>query len=168
PLPVRTRLRRRWDVEGPLATVLDAPDVLWSGRIAVNPVHRIAPDGAWQVFEDRTASHPSTGARLEVTGDDSVRLSVPLSGTWVDIDLTLPVTTRDGGTPVVTTEAAAAAMRTVLAVAGGFEDAAGPASLVENGTARVVAQWDPERVADHTGVTAVLPAPLAPGSSTVP
>ena len=33
---------------------------------------------------------------------------------------------------------------------------------------RVVAHWDPERVADHTGVTAVLPSPLAPGSSIVP
>ncbi|MDM2561104.1 DUF1729 domain-containing protein, partial [Mycobacteroides abscessus] len=177
PLPVRSRLRRRWDVEGPLATVLDAPDVLWSGRIAVNPVHRIAPDGAWQVFEDRTASHPSTGARLEVIGaagsatsseaDGIVRLSVPLSGTWVDIDLTLPTTTRDGGTPVVTTEAASAAMRTVLAVAGGADTPEG-LPPVENGTARVVAHWDPERVADHTGVTAVLPAPLAPGSSVVP
>ncbi|CPZ40923.1 Probable fatty acid synthase Fas [Mycobacteroides abscessus] len=177
PLPVRSRLRRRWDVEGPLATVLDAPDVLWSGRIAVNPVHRIAPDGAWQVFEDRTASHPSTGARLEVIGaagsatsseaDGIVRLSVPLSGTWVDIDLTLPTTTRDGGTPVVTTEAASAAMRTVLAVAGGADTPEG-LPPVENGIARVVAHWDPERVADHTGVTAVLPAPLAPGSSIVP
>ncbi|CPZ47975.1 Probable fatty acid synthase Fas [Mycobacteroides abscessus] len=177
PLPVRSRLRRRWDVEGPLATVLDAPDVLWSGRIAVNPVHRIAPDGAWQVFEDRTASHPSTGARLEVIGaagsatsseaDGIVRLSVPLSGTWVDIDLTLPATTRDGGTPVVTTEAASAAMRTVLAVAGGADTPEG-LPPVENGIARVVAHWDPERVADHTGVTAVLPAPLAPGSSVVP
>ncbi|MDM2116306.1 DUF1729 domain-containing protein, partial [Mycobacteroides abscessus] len=177
PLPVRSRLRRRWDVEGPLATVLDAPDVLWSGRIAVNPVHRIAPDGAWQVFEDRTASHPSTGARLEVIGaagsatsseaDGIVRLSVPLSGTWVDIDLTLPTTTRDGGTPVVTTEAASAAMRTVLAVAGGADTPEG-LPPVENGIARVVAHWDPERVADHTGVTAVLPAPLAPGSSVVP
>ncbi|WP_052622154.1 fatty acid synthase subunit beta domain-containing protein, partial [Mycobacteroides abscessus] len=177
PLPVRSRLRRRWDVEGPLATALDAPDVLWSGRIAVNPVHRIAPDGAWQVFEDRTASHPSTGARLEVIGaagsatsseaDGIVRLSVPLSGTWVDIDLTLPTTTRDGGTPVVTTEAASAAMRTVLAVAGGADSPEG-LPPVENGIARVVAHWDPERVADHTGVTAVLPAPLAPGSSVVP
>lgn len=116
-------------------------------------------------------------ARLEVIGaagsatsseaDGIVRLSVPLSGTWVDIDLTLPATTRDGGTPVVTTEAASAAMRTVLAVAGGADTPEG-LPPVENGIARVVAHWDPERVADHTGVTAVLPAPLAPGSSVVP
>ena len=38
----RAAARRATDVTGPLAVVLDAPDVLWAGRTATNPVHRIA------------------------------------------------------------------------------------------------------------------------------
>ncbi|PQM45771.1 hypothetical protein C1Y40_04063 [Mycobacterium talmoniae] len=112
PQPVTARRQGRTDVTGPLSIVLDAPDVLWAGRTATNPVHRIAAPDQWQVHENRTASHPSTGARLELDGEDVV-LSVPLSGTWIDIRLTLPAVTVDGGTPVVRTEDAAAAMRAV-------------------------------------------------------
>ena len=39
--PSIARRHGRTDVTGPLAVVLDAPDVLWAGRIATNPVHRI-------------------------------------------------------------------------------------------------------------------------------
>ena len=42
PEPVISRRRLRTDVTGPLAVLLDAPDVLWAGRTATNPVHRIA------------------------------------------------------------------------------------------------------------------------------
>ena len=72
----RARLRGvpppgRTDVTGPLAVVLDAPDVLWAGRTATNPVHRIGAPREWQVTspENLSATHPSTGARLEVGGD---------------------------------------------------------------------------------------------------
>ncbi len=187
PVPVAARRRGRTDVTGPLAVLLDAPDVLWAGRTATNPVHRIADPPEWQVHENRpagwghlprageseatggctSATHPSTGARIEVAGDEAIVLSVPLSGTWIDIPFTLNDTIRDGGAPVVSTDDAATAMRAVLAIAAGVD---GPESLppVHDGTAKVSVIWNPEEVADHTGVTATLGAPLAPGLSVVP
>ena len=58
-------------------------------------------------------------------------------------------------------------MRSVLAIAAGAD---GPDALprVHNGTATVTVPWDPERVADHTGVTAIFGEPLAPTLTTVP
>ncbi|MBV9639236.1 MAG: DUF1729 domain-containing protein [Mycobacteriaceae bacterium] len=167
PVPVVSRRLGRSDVTGPLAVVLDAPDVLWAGRTATNPAHRIADPAEWQVNENRSATSASTGARLEVVDDDAVVLSVPLSGTWIDIRFTLTDVIRDGGAPVVSVDDAAAAMRSVLAIAGGVD---GPESLptVHNRTAKVSVIWNPEEVADHTGVTATLGAPLAPGLSVVP
>ncbi|GFG75256.1 type I polyketide synthase [Mycobacterium botniense] len=167
PEPVTSRRLGRADVTGPLAIVLDAPDVLWAGRTTTNPVHRIADPGDWQVHENRTATHSSTGARLQVRSAEQVLLSVPVSGTWVEIPITLPANTIDGGIPVVSTPDAATAMRSVLAIAAGVDN---PAALpeVHEGTATVTVQWNPERVADHTGVTATFGEPLAPGLSTVP
>ena len=49
PAAVVTRRQARNDVTGPLAVVLDAPDVLWAGRTAINPVHRIGEPAKWQV-----------------------------------------------------------------------------------------------------------------------
>ena len=170
PAQVISRRQFRTDVTGPLAVVLDAPDVLWAGRTATNPVHRIAAPADWQVNENRTATNHATGARLEVAGEHVV-LSVPLSGTWIDIKYTLPATTVDGGAPVITTEDASAAMRSVLAIAAGVD---GPDALPEvrseDGTATttVTVDWDPERVADHTGVTATFGSPLAPTLTVVP
>ncbi|OBI30669.1 type I polyketide synthase [Mycobacterium sp. E2238] len=169
PRPVASRRLGRPDVTGPLAVVLDAPDVQWAGRTAINPVHRIADPADWLVHdgpESRRATHSFTGARLEVDGDRVV-LSVPVSGIWIDIPFTLPPNTIDGGTPVVSTEDAATAMRAVLAIAAGVD---GPEFLpaVVDGTATVAIDWDPERVADHTGVTATFGEPLAPGLTTVP
>jgi fatty acid synthase len=169
PQPVTSRRVGRTDVAGPLAVVLDAPDVLWTGRTVTNPVHRIADPSQWQIHDgadEPRATHSSTGARLHIEGDQVV-LSVPVSGTWVDIPFTLPPNTIDGGTPVVSMEDATAAMRRVLAVAAGAD---GPEALppVHDGTATVTVDWDPERVADHTGVTATFGEPLAPGLSTVP
>ncbi|UXA05443.1 DUF1729 domain-containing protein [Mycobacterium sp. SMC-2] len=169
PRAVASRRLGRPDVTGPLAVVLDAPDVRWAGRTATNPVHRIADPGDWLVHdgpESRRATNSFTGARLEVDGDRVV-LSVPVSGTWIDIPFTLPANTMDGGTPVVSTEDAATAMRAVLAIAAGVD---GPEFLpaVVDGTATVTVNWDPERVADHTGVTATFGEPLAPGLTTVP
>ncbi|WP_102142350.1 type I polyketide synthase [Mycobacterium hubeiense] len=179
PQPVFSRRQGRTDVTGPLAVVLDAPDVLWAGRTATNPVHRIAEPGDWQVNENRPegkseatreftrATHASTGARLEVADDSHVVLSVPLSGTWIEIRFTLTDVIRSGGAPVVSVEDASAAMRAVLAIAAGVD---GPDALpaVHDGTATVTVPWDPEQVADHTGVTATFGAPLAPTLSVVP
>ncbi|MBV8786912.1 MAG: DUF1729 domain-containing protein, partial [Mycobacterium sp.] len=169
PRAVTSRRLGRLDVTGPLAVVLDAPDVQWAGRTATNPVHRIADPSDWLVHdgpESRRATHSSTGARLHAEGN-RVILSVPLSGTWVDIPFTLPANTVDGGTPAVSTEDAATAMRAVLAIAAGVD---GPDMLpaVTDGTATVTVAWDPERVADHTGVTATFGEPLAPSLTTVP
>lgn len=169
PRPVISRREGRTDVTGPLAVLLDAPDVLWAGRTAVNPVHRIAAPADWQVRDEgRTATHASTGARLDVTDDSHVTLSVPLSGTWIEIRFTLTDVIRTGGAPLVTTEDAATAMRAVLAIAAGVEE--GPSGLppVQDGAATVTVTWDPELVADHTGVTATFGAPLAPTLTVVP
>jgi fatty acid synthase len=169
PRAVTSRRRGRADVTGPLAVMLDAPDVQWAGRTTTNPVHRIADPGDWLVHdgpESQRATHSSTGARLEVNGD-GVMLSVPVSGAWVDIPFRLPANTIDGGTPVVSTEDATTAMRAVLAIAAGVD---GPDFLpaVTDGTATLTVDWDPERVADHTGVTATFGEPLAPSLTTVP
>ena len=175
PLAVMSRRHGRVDVTGPLGAVLDAPDVLWAGRLTTNPVHRIGSPDGWQVHrnpghENISATNPSTGARLEVVGE-TVVLSVPLSDTWVDIPFTLPSSTADGGAPVVSTEDASTAMRSVLAIAAGV---GGPDDLAEvvvgDGTQRttVTVEWDPERVADHTGITATFGAPLAPTLTVVP
>jgi fatty acid synthase len=175
PKAVRSRRLGRPDVTGPLAVVLDAPDVLWAGRTTTNPVHRIADPADWLVHdgsEGQRATHSSTGARLHVksdrgAGDEQVVLSVPVSGVWIDIPFTLHANTIDGGAPVVSTEDAAGAMRAVLAIAAGVD---GPEFLpqVSDGSAVVTVDWDPERVADHTGVTATFGERLAPSLTTVP
>ncbi len=180
PVSVVSRRQARADVTGPLAVVLDSPDVSWAGRTAINPVHRIGEPGEWQVHENRvpegrseatgdstTATHPSTGARLELAGDSSVTLSVPLSEVWITIRFTLPDCTVDGGMPVVTTEDASAAMRAVLAIAANVD---GPEALpaVKDDATTVTVSWDPEEVADHTGVTATFDGSLAPGLTLVP
>jgi fatty acid synthase, bacteria type len=177
PQPVVARRQDRADVLGPLAIVLDAPDVLWAGRATTNPVHRIADPGEWQVHHsshegagDPRATHSSTGARLlavKVEGADQVVLSVPVSGAWVDIRFTLPACTVNGGMPVIRNKDAIEAMRSVLAIAAGVD---GPDALprVHNGTATLTVAWNPELVADHTGVTATFGEPLAPGVTTVP
>jgi fatty acid synthase len=169
PTAVTARRQHRSDVRGPLATVLDAPDVLWAGRAATNPVHRIADPRDWQVHDgadEPRATHSSTGARLHTDGDQVV-LSVPIVGVWIDIRFSLPASTIDGGMPVVRTKDAIEAMRSVLAIAAGADS---PETLprVHNGTAIVNVHWDPELVADHTGVTAIFGEPLAPTLTTVP
>ena len=172
PQQVASRRQGRTDVAGPLAVVLDSPDVLWAGRLAVNPVHRIAEPAQWQVRDGLdpskgTAAHPSTGARLNVTAEDRVTLSVPLSGTWIDIEFTITDVVHSGGMPVVSVDDAATAMRSVLAIAAGVD---GPDALppTVDGSAKVTVAWDPEQVADHTGVTATFGAPLAPTLTVVP
>ena len=69
PQAVTSRRLGRPDVTGPLAVVLDAPDVQWAGRTTTNPVHRIADPADWQVHENRSATNSSTGARLQVNAE---------------------------------------------------------------------------------------------------
>ncbi len=167
PQPVMARRRSRNDVAGPLAVVLDAPDVCWAGRLATNPVHRIGGPDDWQVRENCFAAAHSTSAELRVVADDRVVLRVPLSEKWIEIAFTVTGVVRDGGFPLVSVDDASAAMRAVLAIAAGVD---GPESLppVYAGTATATAQWDPAEVADHTGVTATFGAPLAPTRTVVP
>jgi fatty acid synthase len=166
PVAVVSRRQARADVTGPLGVVLDSPNVLWAGRTAINPAHRIGEPGEWQANENRSATHPSTGARLELDGAH-VNLSVPLSDIWITIRFTLPSATVDGGMPVVTTEDASTAMRAVLAIAAGVDGPDALPTVVDDSTT-VTVSWDPEEVADHTGVTATFGAPLAPGLTLVP
>jgi len=145
-----------------------------AGRTAINPVYRIADSADWLVHEGseqrgpdhRRATNSSTGARLQVNGDEQVVLSVPVSGTWVDIPFTLPANTVDGGTrwspPKTPPSPCARCWRsppewTARSSAAGHR---------RDGTLTV--DWDPERVADHTGVTAIFGEPLAPSLTTVP
>ena len=167
PEPVAARRRVRDDVSGPLAVVLDAPDVFWAGRLVTNPVHRIGGPDAWQVYENGTVACHPTSAELHVVAEDRVVLRVPLSGKLIEIAFTVTDAVRDGGLPLVSADDGTAAMRTVLAIAAGVD---GPDSLppVDAGTATVTVQWDPEEVADHTGVTATFGAPLAPTRTVLP
>ena len=171
--PVRTSLAR-WPScstrrtcrgqAGPPSTPCTASVSLASGRCNENRV----PEGRSDATGDSTtATHPSTGARLELAGDSSVTLSVPLSEVWITIRFTLPDCTVDGGMPVVTTEDASAAMRAVLAIAANVD---GPEALpaVKDDATTVTVSWDPEEVADHTGVTATFDGSLAPGLTLVP
>ena len=158
---------RLHDATGPLGIVLECPDVLWAGRTAINPVHRLAPPDDWHVHDSSSATNHSTGARLETVGSASVVLRVPLSGQWIDIAFTVPPEAVDGGAPVVLAADAGAAMRSVLAIAAGVDS---PEALPElsSGSTTARVQWDPELVADHTGVTATFGAPLAATGSIVP
>ncbi len=147
--------------------MLDCPDVLWAGRTAINPVHRLAPPQDWHIHDSSSATNHSTGARLETVGSASVVLRVPLSGQWIDIAFTVPPEAVDGGAPVVLAADAGVAMRSVLAIAAGVDS---PDRLPElsSGSTTARVQWDPELVADHTGVTATFGAPLAATGSVVP
>ncbi len=171
PVAVVSRRQARADVTGPLAVVLDSPDVLWAGRTAINPVHRIGAPGEWQVNDvpgKPSATHPSTGARLELAGDGFVTLSVPLSDIWIDHPLHAAVLhgrrrhadrhasrtrptrcARCWPSPQVSTDRIRFRRWTTTPRRSPFE-------------------WDPEKVADHTGVTATFGAPLAPGLTLVP
>ena len=164
---VVTRRQARADVTGPLAVVLDAPDVLWAGRTSINPVHRIGAPTSGRSTKT-AAPHPSTGARLELSGDDTVTLSVPLSDTWINI--------RSRCRPARSTAACRSSpsrTRRRDAFRAGHRRAGGPdvpdgRRRCTRSTDSVTVGWDPEEVADHTGVTATFGAPLAPGLTLVP
>lgn len=169
-VPVAVDARRVAGVTaGPIDTVLAAPDVQWAGRTTINPVHRLGDLDEWTV-DGKGAVHPRTGATLvETTGpeDESayVELTVPLLGRdAVRIRITVPVSTYNGGAPVITAADADTAMKALLAVAAGKE-----LPEVKGRTAHLNLAWTPDLRADHAGVTGSgLPANLSTLGRTVP
>ncbi|MGV9412491.1 fatty acid synthase subunit beta domain-containing protein [Nocardia sp. NPDC003693] len=173
-VPAAVDGRRRADVTaGAIDIVLAAPDVQWSGRTTVNPIHRLGDLNDW-VTTEQGAHHASTGATLTpVTGPESdhsyVELAVPLLGRdAVRIRITVPVTVYNGGAPVITEADADVAMSALLAVAAGQ-------SLPEVKTvdgakvAHLNVAWSPDLIADHAGVTGSgLPDGLSTLGRTVP
>ncbi|GAA5065163.1 fatty acid synthase subunit beta domain-containing protein [Nocardia callitridis] len=158
---------------GPIDAVLAAPDVQWAGRTTISPVHRLGDIAEW-VVDNKGAAHPPTGATLtETTGPESehayVELTVPLSGRAVTgaavrIRVTVPVSTYNGGAPVVTEDDAHAAMAALLAVAAGQE-----LPEVKGKVAHLNIAWTPDLIADHAGVTGSgLPTTLSTLGRAVP
>ncbi len=146
PVPSRVTSRRalgRADVAGPLAVVLDAPgcalgrsyrDQPWC---IGSPTRRMA-GARWT---RKPARHtPSTGARLQTHGDDVV-LSVPVSHLGRH-PIHVAGQHRRWRHPVIATEDATSAMRTVLADAAGADS---PEFLpaVANGTATLTVDLAP-------------------------
>ncbi|MDJ0360637.1 type I polyketide synthase [Rhodococcus sp. H29-C3] len=150
---------------GLLGIVLAAPDVDWASRMTQNPVARLGDTADWIVESDTVASHPQTGSSLTVQDSTHVELTVPLApGKEVRIRLTVPVSTIDGGAPVVTAEDAQASMSSLLGIAAGQD-----LPTVKNGVARINLAWIPDLVADHGGVTGSgLPDSLTVSGKAVP
>ena len=128
-----------------------------TGRFTASPVTR------------SQCHQPVHGRRLEVVGEHVV-LSVPLSDIWIDIRFTLrqaPSTAAAGGHRP----------RTPRRDAFGARDrrrrrrARGAPTVHDvdgDKTATVTVEWDPERVADHTGVTATFGDTLWPTLTVIP
>lgn len=146
PLPVSGR--RRVDGAGAaLSLVLGSPDVLWAGRMTRNPIHRLGTD--WVIVDENLAEHPETGAAVTIVDDSTAVLTVPMTHPLsLTIDIGNAVTT--GGAPVVTTDAATAAMTGLLSGAAG-----GSLPRVTDGVATLTAEWHTDLIADHQGVTTV-------------
>ncbi|MFI6773186.1 fatty acid synthase subunit beta domain-containing protein [Nocardia sp. NPDC050412] len=154
--PVVVHARRSAGVtEGPIDAVLAAPDVEWSGRTTVNPIHRLGDVAEWTV-DDKGAVHPPTGATVtETTGPDAdhayVELTVPLFGgdaVRIRLRITVPTSLYNGGAPVITETDADTAMSALLAVAAGQA-----LPEVKGKVAHLNVAWTPDLIADHAGVT---------------
>ncbi len=118
-----------------LDAAYDASDVVWAGRVVPNPLHRLTDTGAELVPDG------PRGAVLRVPlGGDDLRLRLDLSGV------------PQGRLPVVTEEAATAAMGELLTRTAGGE----LPELVEapaGGCATRTVAWSPDLAADHAAVT---------------
>ncbi|WP_405133105.1 fatty acid synthase subunit beta domain-containing protein [Nocardia sp. NBC_01388] len=173
-VPAAVDGRRRADVTaGAIDIVLAAPDVQWSGRTTVNPIHRLGDLHEWAV-DEQGASHAPTGATLRpADGPESdsayVELTVPLLGRdAVRIRISVPATVYNGGAPVITEDDAQTAMSALLAVAAGQ---ALPEVKTVDGTkvAHFNVAWSPDLIADHAGVTGSgMPENLSTLGRTVP
>src|SRR5690606_6670506 len=116
--PLAVAGRRRIDGAGEVIShVLAAPDVVWAGRTVRNPVQRL---GASWVVDAGRAEHPETGSVLVADGRTAL-LQVPLAGegTVLELRLDVPAEAATGAVPVVTTENAAIAMRSLVTTAAG-------------------------------------------------
>ncbi|WP_330182870.1 fatty acid synthase subunit beta domain-containing protein [Nocardia sp. NBC_01503] len=174
-VPAAVDGRRRADVTaGAIDIVLAAPDVQWSGRTTVNPIHRLGDLAEW-ALNGQGATHPPTGATLTpITGPEAdhayVELAVPLLGRdAVRIRITVPVSVYNGGAPVITEADATEAMSALLAVAAGQSL---PEVKTAEGGAKVAhlnVAWSPDLIADHAGVTGSgLPEGLSTLGRSVP
>nr|WP_230973429.1 type I polyketide synthase [Aeromicrobium terrae] len=165
PLAVVGR-RREESVAGPVSLVLAAPDVVWAGRTVRNPVKRLgAPAGVpgrgrqmgsgWVAADDARAEHPETGAVLVASDARTVELTVPLSraGRTLTLPFDVSPAVAAGAAPVVSTDAAAAAMHALLTTAAGNS-----VPQVVDHVATLDVAWNPDLVADHAGVVG-LPGP---------
>ncbi|MFF2557513.1 fatty acid synthase subunit beta domain-containing protein [Nocardia sp. NPDC058058] len=173
-VPAAVDGRRRAAVTaGAIDIVLAAPDVQWSGRTTVNPVHRLGDLGEW-ILNGQGAIHPPTGATLApIAGPEDdhayVELAVPLLGRdAVRIRVTVPVSVYNGGAPVITEDDATAAMSALLAVAAG-QSLPEVKNLDGTKVAHFNVAWSPDLIADHAGVTGSgLPDSLSTLGRTVP
>ncbi|MCW2847608.1 MAG: fabF [Marmoricola sp.] len=116
-------------------TTIDAAfsslDVVWSGRVVPNPLHRL---------ED-------TSSELVPDGDDAAVLRVPLSRGGLELRVDLSGV-ASGRLPVISQESATEAMGALLALTAG-----GTLPQVVNGSAVLETTWSPDLAADHIGVT---------------
>ncbi|MGN7155686.1 fatty acid synthase subunit beta domain-containing protein [Dietzia cercidiphylli] len=163
--------RRRGTVtteQGPVADVLNAPDVSWAGRLVVSPVHRLGVLHAWEIDSNGIGHHPVSGAVLTPAADGrTVDLTLPIGPTEMTITITLGDSVATGAAPVVTDAAADAAMRTLLSTAAGVGRGGAGGTAIEalpevaDGVATARFTFEPTLASDHTGVTAgSLPTPL--------
>lgn len=156
--------RRRGTVttaQGPVADVLNSPDVSWAGRLVVSPVHRLGVLHAWDIDADGVGHHPVSGAVLTPSADgETVDLTVPIGPTEMTITLTLGDSVATGAAPVVTDEAAESAMRTLLSTAAGVGRGGAGGTVIESlpevsdGVATARFTFERTLASDHTGVTA--------------
>ncbi|MBC7295888.1 MAG: DUF1729 domain-containing protein [Dietzia sp.] len=156
--------RRRGTVtteQGPVADVLNAPDVSWAGRLVVSPVHRLGVLHAWEIDSNGIGHHPVSGAVLTPAADGrTVDLTLPIGPTEMTIAITLGDSVATGAAPVVTDAAAEAAMRTLLSTAAGVGRGGAGGTAIEalpevaDGVATARFTFEPTLASDHTGVTA--------------
>ncbi|MDV8000794.1 polyketide synthase [Rhodococcus sp. IEGM 1408] len=170
--------RRRGTVttaQGPVADILNAPDVSWAGRLVVSPIHRLGVLHAWEIDSEGVGRHPVSGAVLTPAADGrTVDLTLPIGPTRMTITLTRGDAVATGAAPVVTDEAAESAMRTLLSTAAGVGRGGAGGSVIETlpevsgGAATARFTFEPTLATDHTGVTAgSLPTSLI-ASAAVP
>lgn len=174
--PVEARRRGLvTDATGPVAVVLNSPDVVWAGRTVVNPAHRLGVINAWSIDDDGVGTHPVSGAQLRAHPDGTiVELTIPVGAADLTITMELGAAVASGAAPVVTAKAAERAMRTLLGTAAGV-GRSGPAARtmealpdVHNGQAHMRFEVPESMVADHTGATAGTLPPTLVASPGVP
>lgn len=136
--PLAVPGRRRADgAAGALALALEAPDVVWAGRLVTNPVQRLGDD--WVIVDPDRAEQAETKAVLQAISATDVELTIGLGDGSLRLRLVVDEAVASGAAPQVAN--APEAMRALLAIATGG---------VEGPTA-----WHPDLAADHAGVTPV-------------